>query len=547
MNRTTMTKTLFAILLLLSTCSETQTVTTSSIENVLGNSVSCQDSKDRFKISSKKWIRNSKNCEWAGERKWFRCTLQEVKLNCPRTCDECECVDSAERFTIPSTGKRKSCLWISRKSKLWRCEMFPILKSKCPLTCRVCGTATTVGLISNLEESTAPSYYGPSQLPSVSMTFKPSLIEEEPLEHHTSNPTSSPTSNPTSRPSSRPSNSPSRSPTTTPTTIPTSKSIISFTTNEPSVSPGSTPRSGGVSANPSQLAALLSEFPTSVSTNTPSIEPSLNSSVLAASAKPSGGNTNEDGSIPPTEVTMPSDVPSNVLSSDQSLLHASWIAPSHTPSFKPTRNVPSSDPINESSTAPLFGPSTDISSTSMLPSVERMDSPSSTPTTKPSNLMSFSTSNNPSLISSAVPTISPSNQKEQYCSVAHFEGMEFFASHLYNGKNACVKFQLFDGGIVSIDDTNENIDCAALPFFQDRIIISRFDAANIAFGLFKGINHNTQEEYDGRIRIMEEAQLPSMKGKKVHKMIVKRFSIKAKYFIVWLFVPRGFCLSNKRW
>ncbi len=100
----------------------------------------CQDNLDRFTIESIKWIKSKKSCTWAdSSKKWFRCTIDEVKTNCPVTCDRCNCIDNDARFSVSDLGKKKkSCAWPRRHDTWFRCNKYPEVMRNCPLTCGQC-------------------------------------------------------------------------------------------------------------------------------------------------------------------------------------------------------------------------------------------------------------------------------------------------------------------------------------------------------------------------------------------------------------------------
>ena len=95
----------------------------------------CKDSDGRFSITSVDWIKNRKNCNWAREKRWFRCTVQEVQENCPVTCDYCTCIDNEQQFSVTGQGM-KTCSWAATNK--WRCPEFPAVNANCPLTCGHC-------------------------------------------------------------------------------------------------------------------------------------------------------------------------------------------------------------------------------------------------------------------------------------------------------------------------------------------------------------------------------------------------------------------------
>lgn len=128
----------------------------------------CSDSQERFDIDSIDWIRGRKDCDWADDpRKWFRCTISEVKDSCPVLCDYCNCVNNLESFYVEGIGMR-TCNWPERKDTWWRCNNYPEVKYNCPLTCGSCHETT-----SPVESSSGTPSVRPSSMPSAQPSEDP--------------------------------------------------------------------------------------------------------------------------------------------------------------------------------------------------------------------------------------------------------------------------------------------------------------------------------------------------------------------------------------
>ncbi len=120
----------------------------------------CLDNIKRFEIRSRSWIRTKKNCQWAvSSKQSFRCRIEEVRRNCPNSCNNCSCIDNNQRFTVASLDhKKRSCKWARRKATRWRCNQYAEVKYNCPRLCGEC----------NILSSAAPSSFElPSSFPSL--------------------------------------------------------------------------------------------------------------------------------------------------------------------------------------------------------------------------------------------------------------------------------------------------------------------------------------------------------------------------------------------
>ncbi len=119
----------------------------------------CNDEKGDFWILTGFHAGTKQNCKWGGEKK-FRCNnVEEVRANCPKTCDTCgteaptaaptqtptmaptkkECKNASESFPAPSIKWIKhpvDCQWASYKREK-RCKYKDIEKN-CPVLCGSC-------------------------------------------------------------------------------------------------------------------------------------------------------------------------------------------------------------------------------------------------------------------------------------------------------------------------------------------------------------------------------------------------------------------------
>lgn len=79
--------------------------------------MSCKDTKEKFLITSNIWVDDEKDCSWASDE-LKRCAAEEVKQNCPVTCDACPTIspsfhpsESPSEFSTtlsPSISKQPS-------------------------------------------------------------------------------------------------------------------------------------------------------------------------------------------------------------------------------------------------------------------------------------------------------------------------------------------------------------------------------------------------------------------------------------------------------
>jgi len=106
----------------------------------------CVDSSTRFTVPG---FSPDKQCDWAARKSTdFRCTLEEVKKNCPVTCcGRCNCMNNEDRFCIASADwladKWKKCEWVERKLDPSGACALPEVAANCPLTCGQCNDSPT--------------------------------------------------------------------------------------------------------------------------------------------------------------------------------------------------------------------------------------------------------------------------------------------------------------------------------------------------------------------------------------------------------------------
>lgn len=139
----------------------------------------CHDQTTKFSIDTVKWIRREKTCSWATKKQWFRCEIEEVQFNCPRTCNFCQCIDNLAPFSIqsssiPSRQKMKTCKWPKRKDLWWRCNHYPEVKRNCPNTC---GECTTFNYPSDYPSASPTVKVYPTIITTVSTTFEMTGLE----------------------------------------------------------------------------------------------------------------------------------------------------------------------------------------------------------------------------------------------------------------------------------------------------------------------------------------------------------------------------------
>lgn len=62
----------------------------------------CVDSTERFPIDSVDWILKPRKCAWVASAITTRCTVEEVKQNCPATCGLCTSTVQTPISSIPT-------------------------------------------------------------------------------------------------------------------------------------------------------------------------------------------------------------------------------------------------------------------------------------------------------------------------------------------------------------------------------------------------------------------------------------------------------------
>ena len=69
----------------------------------------------------------------------WRCnTFPEAKAKCKKTCGDCGCFDTTERFVVSAaTGIQQSCAWVKRRETETRCAIEGV-RFLCPITCGAC-------------------------------------------------------------------------------------------------------------------------------------------------------------------------------------------------------------------------------------------------------------------------------------------------------------------------------------------------------------------------------------------------------------------------
>ena len=108
----------------------------------------CQDSTERWPVNNVTqtcaWVlRATYNSTVNGtvSTTYWRCNeFIEARTNCQVTCGTCDCLDTTERFVVP-TGTKQACAWVARKETTSRCAMMSnttAISTLCPDTCGVC-------------------------------------------------------------------------------------------------------------------------------------------------------------------------------------------------------------------------------------------------------------------------------------------------------------------------------------------------------------------------------------------------------------------------
>jgi hypothetical protein len=150
----------------------------------------CQDNTEIFDLLLPSGSSLSKKCNWVKKAKTQRCSFPNVKENCPKTCESCQCTNNKGRFLIESgyfEGLHKSCKWVDSQIST-RCTISNAVKN-CPLSCSQCNTSPSIA------PSSVPTR---TSHPSLAPTPVPSVTTEPSRQSITTHPTSSPTDSPTS-------------------------------------------------------------------------------------------------------------------------------------------------------------------------------------------------------------------------------------------------------------------------------------------------------------------------------------------------------------
>ena len=406
----------------------------------------CIDNSKRFETFYKTGKRVNKRCDWVKRNRQKRCTMKNVRQNCPVTCGYCQCIDNENRFLIESgafSGKTKKCSWVYGNIRK-RCKLVGVA-SNCPLACGRCddgsGSDTPTRSPTPLPTKTALPTLSSSSIPTERVDdfegsfeihskawikekktcswasrqlYRCNIVEVKHFCPYTCRRFGGvESSHPTST-SNQPSNVPkSPKPSSVKiTNAPTSKpiKITNAPTSKPTKTKSNKP-SMGLSSHPSS-SPTLSSNPSSMASSVPSTNPS-NIASDAPSLKPSPSHSSRPSSIPSIVISL---MPSKSHSSEPTLTPSN-IA-SDVPSLMPTLNhslgpsaqassIPSTNPSNIASSMPSFMPT---SSHSSEPTVQSSSVPSANPSNIASDVPSLmpTFTHNPSNIASDAPSMMPS-------------------------------------------------------------------------------------------------------------------------------------------
>ena len=136
----------------------------------------CSDSVAKFDVYSIDRFAGKKGCKWVARKdKWWRCSMPEVKSNCPSTCRYCKCFNNPSRFETPIANGKRTCNWAKRKHTEKRCSDSHVA-ANCPLAC---GECETDGLIVTANSTVSIPLQGsfPTEDDDELTLFKNALIE----------------------------------------------------------------------------------------------------------------------------------------------------------------------------------------------------------------------------------------------------------------------------------------------------------------------------------------------------------------------------------
>ena len=393
----------------------------------------CYDYYGYFDLNSYYY---NKNCDWVGSYPMYRCSIDGVKDKCPQTCNNCECMNSRINFLVENTVTDESfhatCDWVKQNVKARCGSEYSGPLENCPLYCGSCSDAA------------------PSSSPSPSPTKIPSSF-----------PSRIPSSFPTSPPSYKPSVFPSYAPSSLPSIIPSL---------DPSLNPSMTPT---IQWCPTQgflgetifvkviaidlclkielfANGILGLEPSNLSCTSTASDPlkvkreSFFQNVTGAIAYYDKGEFGKVGWSGQLRFKEDEDSTSMTIQKSDLTLD------NHKHHFSADISVPicmTPRPSAEPSPLP-----------SAMPSVR----PSKTPSLVPSEKPIVNPSHVPSEILSTTPSLAPSVE----CDLNHLMGRTILSEMTSITSKICLKMEIFQGGVFSVDLSSQGCADTNSPSFQ---------------------------------------------------------------------------------
>lgn len=128
----------------------------------------CEDRDYSFLVTLPEGAIKYRDCSWVKMNPERRCR-DNVNDLCPKTCQNCKCIDVPGTFTI--NNLQRDCDWI--KENRIRCLYFPKAKIFCPETCSLCTALPTSAPTET--QSQAPTEIQ-SEIPSIIQSIPPSPL-----------------------------------------------------------------------------------------------------------------------------------------------------------------------------------------------------------------------------------------------------------------------------------------------------------------------------------------------------------------------------------
>ena len=385
----------------------------------------------------------NKNCAWVASYPKYRCSIDSVKERCPKTCNNCECMNSRINFLVANTVTGESfhatCDWVKQDVRARCGSEYSGPLENCPLDCGLCRHDTMAPTPSGSTSGIGKGKGRRSPMPSTIPTLIPTKIP-------TKRPSSTPSKIPSSFPSSTPSYEPSLFPSGAPSVLPSVTPSL-----DPSVNPSMTPT---VEWCPAQGFLGQTIFVKDISTGLCIKIELFENGILGIEPK----NLNcTSAASDPLKVKRESFF-QNMTSAITYYFegHFEPVGWSGQLRFKEDENTSSmiiqkGDLILDTSKRYF---SADIS----VP-ICMTQSPSVQPSALPSALPSMIPSKHPSFMPSEVLSMNPSHAPSVGCDLTNLMGQTIFSEWTSITSKKCLKIEVFQGGVLEVGPSSE--DCLA--------------------------------------------------------------------------------------